>query len=405
MDKAQLKSVLDKYFAEVPDLTHMEKDTILNTKLHTLAKYGSHTITVSEIYNGNIAGGNNSQKAIAMFEDKAGDEDEATEGKVHIGDYVNYSPIVEGDTGSEAKYKYSSSNEHTGVTEAIAAHAITGFNDSSQDFTAKSNLKWVVIGKDGNNILITTETPIIPDNPVSMQISPDPYTTKTLTGYYLYGAKSYLNVSQNSGERNEINNIAQIYKYGKGADASKSRGMTIEDVNKITGVIADVSTLTPSGIYSAPTGYEYGTTLRDFQKGTNGGWTPETWIDTNIDKTNSANAPGINEKITGYNYYSSNTSLKTTNSTIRNKLIFGDSSNKKSYWLASRGVNAGPGGANFGPGSVYDNKVSSSNGTFDSHYGDYYGRSYGICPVLYLNSDVSLTPTGTENNITTWNID
>lgn len=54
IDKKQLKTVLDKYFDEVPDLTDMKKDAILNTELHTLAKYGTHTITVSEIYNGNL---------------------------------------------------------------------------------------------------------------------------------------------------------------------------------------------------------------------------------------------------------------------------------------------------------------------------------------------------------------
>ena len=318
LEKSQLKSVLDTYFKDVPAVEELpDGQDLLNREFTTLDKYGTHQIKVSEIYNGNISGSSKT-KATTLFEDKAGDETGATEGKIHIGDYVNYNPIVNGDTGTEAKYKYESLNGNTGITEAISAHAVT-FTDSSQNFTAKSNLKWVVIGKDGNNILITTETPIIPDNPVSMQISPDPYTTKTLTGYYLYGAKSYLNVSPNSGERNEINNISQIYKYGKGADSSKSRGMTIEDVNKITGVIADGSTLTPSGIYSAPAGYEYGTTLTDFKKGTNKGWTPEAWIDTNIDKSNGANAPGVNEKITGYDYYSSNTSLKTTNSTIRNK--------------------------------------------------------------------------------------
>lgn len=56
LDKTQLKSVLDKFFDEVPDLTDMEKDTILNTKLHTLSKYGTHTIAVNEIYNGNFKG-------------------------------------------------------------------------------------------------------------------------------------------------------------------------------------------------------------------------------------------------------------------------------------------------------------------------------------------------------------
>ncbi|MBR0427977.1 MAG: hypothetical protein IJK18_07260 [Clostridia bacterium] len=58
LDKTQLKNVLDKYFDEVPDLTDMEKDAILHTELNTLAKYGTHTIAVYEIYNGNIKSNN-----------------------------------------------------------------------------------------------------------------------------------------------------------------------------------------------------------------------------------------------------------------------------------------------------------------------------------------------------------
>ena len=32
------------------------------------------------------------------------------------------------------------------------------------------------------------------------------------------------------------------------------------------------------------------------------------------------------------------------------------------------------------------------------------GCAYGVCPVIYLDSSVSLTPAETTNNITTWNI-
>lgn len=52
LEKAQLKSVLDIYFKNVPDLTNMEKNAILNTELETLDKYGTHTMKVSEIYDG-----------------------------------------------------------------------------------------------------------------------------------------------------------------------------------------------------------------------------------------------------------------------------------------------------------------------------------------------------------------
>ena len=50
--KNQLKSILDTYFKEVPDLTDMSDKEILNTKLETLAKYGIHNITVKEIFDG-----------------------------------------------------------------------------------------------------------------------------------------------------------------------------------------------------------------------------------------------------------------------------------------------------------------------------------------------------------------
>ena len=368
LDKTQLKSVLDTYFKSVPDLSDMSDAEIKEKQLETLPKYGIHTITVSEIYNGNITGSSNA-KAVAMFEDKAGDEDGATEGKIHIGDYINYNPIAQGDTGTESKYKYSSLNDYTGVTEALSANKITGFTDSSQDFTAKSNLKWQVFGIDGENLLITTENPIIPDNPISTQIMPDPYTTQTITGYYLYGAKAYINISPTSGKRNEINNISQIYKYGKGSDISKARGMTIEDVNNITGVTADETTINPSGIYRNSYGdamYEYGAMLSEYKKGSDSGWTPESWLDSNIDKSNNANAPGISGRITYYNYWSSNTNLKTSDSIIRYKLIFGENNNVKRYWLSTRSFAATPQSVFFGVGNVNNGKVESSCSGFCS---------------------------------------
>ena len=403
LDKSQLKSVLDKYFDEVPDLTDMEKDTILNTELHTLSTFGTHTIKVSEIYNGNLSG-TSKVKVATLFEDKAGDEDGATEGKIHIGDYVNYNPISSGDTGTEIKYKYPSSNNNTGITEAIAAGKVTGFSDSSQDFTTKSDLKWQVIGIDGDNILITTEEPIIPDNPVSVQeqMGPSYYVTKT--GYGVYGAKAYVNISSKSGERNEIDNISQIYKYGKGADQNKARGISIEDVNAVTGVTADGVTLAPSGIYTAPTGYEYGTTLTDFKKGESSGWTPEAWLSaSSTDRTDATKSPGISEKITGYYYQGSNASLKTASSNIRNNLIFGESSNLKSYYLASHAYYGNSGGGGFGAGHVLSGVVRSYGNHFYS-YGMESREVSGVRPVVYLSANVELTAVGTTNNITTWNI-
>lgn len=64
LDKTQLKSVLDTYFKDVPDLTDMSDTEIKEKQLETQPKYGTHTITVSEIYNGNIK--TNEQKMISF---------------------------------------------------------------------------------------------------------------------------------------------------------------------------------------------------------------------------------------------------------------------------------------------------------------------------------------------------
>jgi len=53
--KSQLKAVLDTYFKDVPTESELpDGDNLLNLELDTLDKYGKHTITVGEIYNGTI---------------------------------------------------------------------------------------------------------------------------------------------------------------------------------------------------------------------------------------------------------------------------------------------------------------------------------------------------------------
>ena len=57
LSKTQLKSVLEKYFKDVPE-NLPEGDELLKLQLTTLDKYGKHTIKVSDIFIGNI---NNNQ--------------------------------------------------------------------------------------------------------------------------------------------------------------------------------------------------------------------------------------------------------------------------------------------------------------------------------------------------------
>ena len=58
LQKSQLQTVLEKYFKEVPDLANMSDTEILNKELETLTEYGTHNITVKEIFDGNFANSN-----------------------------------------------------------------------------------------------------------------------------------------------------------------------------------------------------------------------------------------------------------------------------------------------------------------------------------------------------------
>ena len=65
LEKSQLKAVLDIYFKEVPLLEELpDGDELMDLPLTTLDKYGTHTINVSEIYNGSLK--TNTEKTISF---------------------------------------------------------------------------------------------------------------------------------------------------------------------------------------------------------------------------------------------------------------------------------------------------------------------------------------------------
>ena len=86
LDKTQLKSVLDIYFKDVPDLTNMSDTEIKEKQLDTLAKYGTHTITVSEIYDGNFI----SVSRVPMFAKDKLVINSSAENDYEKSPYVNY---------------------------------------------------------------------------------------------------------------------------------------------------------------------------------------------------------------------------------------------------------------------------------------------------------------------------
>ena len=90
LDKTQLKAVLDTYFKDVPDLTDMSDKEIKEKRLDTLAKYGTHTITVSEIYNGNIAGSSQTQIDPSIEYEYANKSGVVQASTLIPGDIINY---------------------------------------------------------------------------------------------------------------------------------------------------------------------------------------------------------------------------------------------------------------------------------------------------------------------------
>ena len=120
-----------------------------------------------------------------------------------------------------------------------------------QTFTSNDNIKWRVLSKENNEVVLISEEPLQTDDNKE---------------FYLNGAIGYLYAEE------ELNKICSIYGHGVGANTSKTfsyevgdvvevvqkitltgsgaRSITVEDVNKICGV-------TPSTTLDSEYGKEY----------------------------------------------------------------------------------------------------------------------------------------------------
>ena len=232
------------------------------------------------------------------------------------------------------------------------------------DTSTATGTEWVVFGREDSNkdgkyetLLITTLAP----------------STETLT---LSGADGY-----NTGIEQIEAKVKEIY----GNDA---RAMTIEDVNRTLGY-------TPAGGMYVDKNENFTTTENFTTKLKDLG---ETW--TNIVNYNTNNKAGVfytpahpegisdngaelgEYLLDGY-WYAVNSSVSGTGvptvsentSNVAKNLVFGSSSNKYSYWLASRGVYAGDDYADFGPGGVDGGLADSNCVLFDS---DGYAGGFGL---------------------------
>ena len=273
---------------------------------------------------------------------------ESLASKVEVGDYVAYK--------AGTKHSYTS-KKGTGITGGNGYYEIP-----QQTFTSNDNIKWRVLSKENNEVVLISEEPLQTDDNKE---------------FYLNGAIGYLYAEE------ELNKICSIYGHGVGANTSKrfsyevgdvvgevgkrtltesgARSITVEDVNKICGV-------TPSTTLDSNYGKEYTKSI----------YYPTIKTETGY----SESAASRTDKNTYYSYTGSDKILATSN---EYKMLF----ENKYYWLASRCVYSDSYGSDFSVGHVASGCV---HGTYVGHgtsdYFDEYSNYFGVCPIVYLKSDI-----------------
>lgn len=141
------------------------------------------------------------------------DENNITDGEIilHIGDFINYDEQT-----NATELQYISTTEKNGYA-----------NQTFRLSDYKSG--WRVLGVENGQVLIVSEDIIVP----SIGYKRD-NVDYGINYYFINGYIGYTNGIQ------EINNICRLYGQGIGAD--KTRSITIEDVNKITGYVPNYPT-------------------------------------------------------------------------------------------------------------------------------------------------------------------
>ena len=298
------------------------------------------------------------------------------EGHLHIGNYVSYNPIATGDDGTEEKYKYESLSSKNGYTD-LEKQVYTVNNDTEK-------VNWIVLGlsEDGNNLLITSGTPVRKEG-TNTPSSDDPYL-------YLKGSTGYINAED------ELYNISKIY--GNGDFAEGARSITVEDVNKLTGYNPETDYTEADGSIEeygnevTVKGNGDGTYSYSGANGVKGTFTGNhstngfSYIEKesnqlkNIGTTDATTEAKLKS---GYYYYDA---IEMVNENIYNK--FFDPTGYKYYWLTSRAVDVGSDYTAFDVRSVNVGRVGAGALFYSDGYED--DRCSGVRPVVTLKSDVTI---------------
>ena len=304
------------------------------------------------------------------------------DGEIQVGDYLNYNDYVD-----ESKTYTTKTNEN-------------GWAD--QKYTATKDTYWQVLGLDetGEKLMLISQSPIKKEmkqkdqtgqevgrakirlasieNAVKLVASSGGSSTidwETTPYLVLKGAYSYVNCKQ------ILNNISGIYSTSLG----KAESLTAEEINRLIGVTVDYTNKKVYANSDPNTNIDKGGVLGNQYTYKETDYTPESYINSKANAT----AGTQTDPATAYCYQRGNLTINDTLKTILFNGTTSDANYAKSYWLASPAVGAGSGYAYFGPGRVNNGFVSAGFGLFYS-YGNWYAYSFGVRPVVYLESNITV---------------
>lgn len=311
--------------------------------------------------------------------------------EIKVGDYItNYNTTLN-NANAEAKL----------TTEE------TGFDGGTQTYKVNANTTWRVLGlnEDKTQLIITTGSPIKKEmnSAATEDWKKNPYL-------YLDKAEGWYNTNDELVSNNILDKVCGIYA---GKYASTTKSMRIEDINLALGLTLDKSN---NKLYK--TADTSKTEIAEYQGffGTNytykiGDYAPENYLKAKYPTkyTNLANKKAGNSVAgTAFMYQYTSANIVDKSSKLYEVLFDGTegSSNGKSYWLASSGVDVdGSGVCGFGPGAVTEGGAGAGYVLFDS-VGVSGAEWLAVRPVVYLQSgvtvdDLSVSSTGKEEKWTT----
>ena len=262
---------------------------------------------------------------------------------LHIGDYVDYK------------------NPTSGSKRANAVD--TGYDTDQIYEASKNQLNWRVLGKDSatGGIKLISGRPMKSNNGEE-----DPYL-------HLEGAKGYINAET------VLNDLCSLYttEYGE------ARSVKLTDINEITGITTDEKI---KQFNKVPNWWWWGSKQYGESYSFPNHYTPESWLDGEKQVTVSGTVSAY-----AYTVNSGEEPIVNLTNTRAYKMLF-ENVDEAYFWLASRSVFAGSGGARFCVGGVYEGGDVVAVGSYhlfgsDGGYED--DRYCGVRPVICLKSNIT----------------